>query len=177
MKDILALDIATTCGHARGRVREAPVCGTVNFAGPHGASENAVFGNCLLWLSALLQPEPRPDIIVLEQMLPPEAMRGETNRATRDRLAGLHGIIRSVAYCRGIYDIRTVSVLAVRKHFCGSTRAGKDGVLERCRSLGWTVADHNAADAAAVFHYSCSLIDPTLSLQVSPLFQRVRVRA
>jgi hypothetical protein len=171
--DILALDLATMTGYARGLVRGVPDCGTVNFAGRDGASDNAIFGNCLQWLSGVLQPEPRPSLIIVEEMLPPQAMQGETNTAARDRLAGLHGIVRAVAYCRGIYDIKTVSVLAVRKHFCGTSRAGKDGVREQCQRLGWPVTDHNSADAAAVWDYGCALFDPTIGIARTPLFRGI----
>jgi len=168
--DILALDLATTTGFARGAPGSMPVCGFIDFA-PHGASENAVFGNALTWLSGYLLVHPRPTSIILEAMLPPEALKGATSRATRDRLAGLHGIVRSVAHCRGVYEISTVSVQSVRQHFCGNRLAKKDAVLERCRILGWDVkANHNAADAAATWHFACSLIDPKLALQVTPLF-------
>ena len=38
-------------------------------------------------------------------MLPPEASRGATSRAVRDRLAGLQGIVKGVAHLRGIGEI------------------------------------------------------------------------
>jgi hypothetical protein len=169
--DILALDIATALGFARGSLGGVPTCSTIKFNGPDGASDAAVFANCLRWLSDFLAPMPRPDILVLEAMLPIEAMQGETNRATRDRLAGLHGVIKGVAHCRGVYDIRLVNVQQVRKHFCGDRFAKKDQVRERCRELGWPTTDHNAADAAACWDYVCSLLDPRIGIMRSPLFR------
>lgn len=176
MSDIAAFDIATTCGWARGAPGDAPASGSICFARSTGASENAVFGNCNRWISQFLEPEPRPDLIVLEAMLPGGAMRGMTTIEVRDRLAGLHGIIRSVAYLLGIYRIETADVGAVRQHFIG-TRAlkrhkAKREVLEKCHQLGWAVADDNAGDALATWHYACSLIKPELALETSPLFRR-----
>ena len=101
MTDILALDIATTTGWARGKAEaycegcgwiepieqiqkrgaisccperniiwRRPQSGVITF-GKSGSSNNAVFYNCLQWISKLLEPEPRPHILYLEDMLPP----------------------------------------------------------------------------------------------------------
>jgi len=170
MVDILALDLATTTGWARGEPGSVPTCGTAHFAGPNGASINAIFANALSFFSVFLKQEPRPTSLILEAMLPPEAMKGETSRRTRDLLAGLHGIVRAAAHSRGIYEISDVSVLVVRKHFCGSARATKGDVFERCRVMGFNVRDHNQSDACATWHFACSLVKPELAIQCSPLF-------
>jgi hypothetical protein len=175
MTDILALDIATTTGFARGHVGDIPECSSVDFA--HlGVSDNAILGKALYWFSELLRPAPRPDLLVIEAMLPPLAKVGNTNRKTRDRLAGLHGIFIAVAHLRGIHEITTVEVGAVRQHFIHARNLrghiAKQEVMEKCRALGWRVPDHNAADAAALWHFACSLIKPELALEASPLFRR-----
>ena len=82
--DILALDIATRCGWARGPVRGTPMSGSISFAHTPASSDNAIFANALTWLSTLLEPKPRPDLIVIEALLPPAAMKGHTSRAVRD---------------------------------------------------------------------------------------------
>lgn len=172
MTDILALDIATTLGWARGHVGQAPSCGSICFG--RDCSENAVFAKAIGWFSNLLAPMPRPDVLILEAMLPGGAMKGETTIDVRDRLAGLHAIIRGVAHIRGIYQISTADVGAVRQHFIGArnlkSAIAKREVFERCRRLGWQVPDHNAADAVATWHFACSLINPELAMQTSPLF-------
>jgi hypothetical protein len=180
MTDILALDIATTLGWARGRVGEVPTSGSICFEKYAGASDNAIFGNALTWLSAQLEPKPRPDMLIIEALLPPGAKVGKTNRATRDRLAGLQGIMRAVAHLRGVYRIETPSVGDVRAHFihdrnCKRARAKRETVA-KCRALGWPCADEDAGDALAIWSYGCSLIDPRTALRVSPLFNR-RLRA
>lgn len=167
---ILALDLATTTGYAIGLPGDVPRCGTAHFAGPNGASINAIFANALTFFSGFLKQEPRPVSLILEAMLPPEAMKGETSRRTRDLLAGLHGIVRATAHCRGIFEISDVGVLAVRRHFCGDQRANKADVLERCKILGWRPTNHNEADAAACWHFACSLVRPEVAIQCSPLF-------
>src|SRR3954470_3860862 len=148
MTDILALDIATTCGWALGRVGSTPVSGSVRFGSP-GASENAVFASALTWISTVLEPQPRPDLLMIEGLLPPDAMKGSTTRQVRDRLAGLHGVVRAVAFLRGVYEIAQVSVGDVRMHFLSDRKlksaAAKQETIRRCMALGWSVTDHNAA--------------------------------
>ena len=173
MTDIFALDVATTCGWARGPVGGVPMSGAINFARKE-SSDNAVFANALSWLSVVLEPKPRPDLIVIEALLPPQAMKGHTSRAVRDRLAGLHGIVRAVAFLRGIYRIETATVGDVRGHFINDhackRQEAKRETVEKCRALGWPCDDDNAADALAVWSYACGMIDPQTALQVSPLF-------
>src|SRR5262245_28739568 len=101
---ILALDIATTTGWCRGAPGAVPTCGSICF-GDEDTSANAIFAKALTWCSRFFADEPRVNSIILEAMLPPTAMHGQTNRATRDRLAGLHGIVRAVAHLRGVYEI------------------------------------------------------------------------
>lgn len=175
MTQILAIDVATRCGWARGDVHGQPIAGSIRFGGLH-ASANAVFGNALKWISQLLEPQPRPDIVILESMLSPDAKVGATSSAVRDRLAGLHGVIRGVAFLRGIPEIAEASVGDVRAHFIGtrgmkSAPAKRETIL-RCRLLNWNAVDDNAADALALWSYATSLIDPKLALRVVPMFNR-----
>jgi hypothetical protein len=172
---ILALDVATQTGWAMGNVGSAPISGSVRF-GKRGDSNNKIFADALRWLSRLLDPQPRPDLVIIEAMLPPEAMRGQTSRQVRDRLAGLHGVVRGVAQLRGVSQIAEATVGDIRGHFIGDRRGtrywAKRETVEKCHMLGWAPQDENAADALALWHFACSLIDPKTALQVSPLFHR-----
>lgn len=181
MTNILALDLATVTGWARGPVGGSPASGAIRF-GKREASENAVFGHALEWLAALLDPQPRPDVLVIEAMLPPGAKVGGTNTHVRDRLAGLHGVVRAVAHCRGVYNIQAHPVAAIRGHFIGvrglKRAKAKPAIVARCRELGWPCDDDNAGDALAAWSFACSLIDPAQALRVSPLFnRRLRIHA
>ena len=173
--DILALDLATRAGWCRGRVGETPIAGSIRF-GQRDASDNAVFGHCLSWLSRELEPQPRPDLLILEAMLPPGAKLGYTNTNVRDRLAGLHGVVRAVAFLRGIYQIAEYSVGDVRAHFIGDRslkrHEAKARTVQTCRLLGWQVADDNAGDACALWSFAASIIDPDQALKLSPLFNK-----
>ena len=107
-------------------------------------------------------------------MLSPEAMVRKTSRDVRDRLAGLHGVVRAVAFLRGVYQIQDAGVGQVRAHFIGERNLKRDvakrEVLLRCRQLGWRADDDNAADALALWSYAAALIDPNHALQLSPMF-------
>jgi hypothetical protein len=173
---VLGLDIATTLGWARGCVdAPAPTCGTIRF-GKVSTSVPEIFGNAIRWAEAYIGGS-KPDILVVEGLLPPQAMLGETSRAVRDRLCGLHGIILGVAHNAGVGEIVTASVGDVRNHFLGRRDLkriqAKAAVMEKCKSLGWTVADDNQGDAAATWSFACALIDPKLALRGSPLFNRI----
>jgi hypothetical protein len=178
--DILALDLATTTGIARGIVGGTPVADTIAFAKHAGASNEAVFARALSWVSTYLQAD-APHLIFVEAMLPPDAMKNATSRAVRDRLAGLHGIIRGVAYLRGTYRIEAATVGDIRGHFLGARGlrrdAAKRATVERCRALGWRCENDNEGDALALWSYACAQVDPTTALQMSPLFNKaLRIR-
>ena len=174
--NILALDIATKLGWAFGSVGSVPTSGSVRFNRYSESSRNAVFFNCDEWLSKEIFSIMRPDMLVIEAMLPPGAKFGYTNTETRDRLAGLHGVVRDVAYRHGIYDIHDHSVSDIRQHFIGDRKMKREPAKRRtlhiCRALGWPVDDTDAADATALWSYACSLIDPQQALKLSPLFNK-----
>jgi hypothetical protein len=177
---ILALDIATITGFARGRVGETPIAGSVSFSkkGATNSTNNMVFGNALRWLSDLLRVEPRPDVVILEAMLPPGAMLNQTSRAVRDRLAGLHGVMRAVAHLRGIPQIAEASVGDVRAHFIFDRMAkretAKRETIRQCEMMGWKAANDHEADALALWSYACAIIDPKQAMKVVPMFMRRR---
>jgi hypothetical protein len=168
--DILALDLATTTGWARGSPDDAcPTSGFVRF-GNADSSENAVFAAALGWFAEMFGKEPRPTMLMLERMLPPQAKVGATSTPVRDRLAGLHGVARAVAHRRGIYEIATASALDVRQHFCHDRHVKKQDVYNKCQVLGWPVTDLNESDACAIWSYACGLIRPDTALRVTPMF-------
>jgi hypothetical protein len=181
MVDVLALDLATITGWARGPVGGVPTSGAIRF-GKGSASEAAVFFHTLKWVGEVLDPQPRPDVLMIEALLPPGAKVGATNRETRDRLAGLRGVVLAVAHGRGVYNVKEGTVGNIRQHFIGERmlkRAkAKPAIVARCQELGWPCDDDNAGDALAAWSYACSLIDPRQALLVSPLFnRRLRIHA
>jgi hypothetical protein len=170
--DILALDLATVTGFARGKIGEKPKCGSVDFYNNTRGFSDAIFAAAYAWVWELLRPP--PDIMIMESMLPPEAMKGATSRAVRDRLAGLHGVARAAAHRRGVGEVSIATTSNIRAHFIGDSSLhrmqAKKAVIERCKMLQWEVANDNEADAAALWSYACALIDPAQALAMTPLF-------
>jgi hypothetical protein len=171
--EVLALDVATVTGWARGKPGAQPTSGSIRFASA-GASKGAIYNGCLMWAIDFLTP-PLPDLIVIEQPLSFMAKIGKTNADAVELLHVLPGIIRAVAYQRGIYDWRSARVDVVRHHFIGSNPKGDEGkyqTVRKCRALCWDPKDDDAADALATWDYQCSLIDPVAGLRTSPLFNK-----
>ena len=173
---VLGLDIATVTGWAYGRVQAvAPVWGFERF-GKSTSTSAEVFGRAMEWAGEFIG-RLQPDIVMIEALLPPQAMKGETTRMTRDRLCGLNAIVSACAHNAGVGEIACVSVQDIRKHFISvrtlPRAVAKSEVMEKCKSLGWMVTNDNAADAVAAWSYACSLIDPKLALRGSPLFSRI----
>ena len=173
MTEILAIDLASTAGWCRGNSGdETPRFGTIKFGAGDG---DVIFAAALQWMLEEVREHP-PEILMLEAMLPPGAMLNHTSRQVRDRLAGLHGIVRGCAKRWGVGEIAEVSVGDVRKHFIGTRslhrNEAKTAVMERCRALEWMVANDNEGDACAIWSFAVSLIDPKQALRVSPLFNR-----
>jgi Holliday junction resolvasome RuvABC endonuclease subunit len=180
---ILALDVATTTGWARGHVGpHRPTCGSVRFAKP-GASQLAICGRALEWAIETIKP-PLPDVVAIEDLLPPHVTRGKSNK-DHDLLAHLHGVILGVCFARGVYKVHKYAVGSIRAHFidlksCARGQA-KLMVQRKCKELGWVSqqgdTDDDAADACAVWSYQCGLLDRDHAVRISPLFNRVRAIA
>jgi len=174
---ILALDLATKTGWARGRIGEAPQFGSVRF-GHASSDQNVIFGAALHWCSKFLAAQ-LPDALFIEALLPPQAMINKTSRQVRDRLAGLHGIIRAVAQLRGVERIEQCKVGDVRSHFINGRglkrERAKGETMLQCRALGWNAADDNQGDALALWSYACALVDPVTAIKTVPLFNRALV--
>ena len=170
---IWALDVATITGLAIGRVGETPSAKSIRLA-PAGSTSTALFVGCLTWFENELERGPLPDILAIEELLPPTARRGATSTSTQHRLAGLHGIIRALAGYNGIPEVVGVNVGAVRQHFIhrrGLPRdAAKREVLQMCKHLGWPAGDNNCGDALALWSYTAAVIDPATALYTTPLF-------
>lgn len=175
MTDILALDIASVTGWARGVVGEDPACGSVRFAKP-GASQLAICGRALEWAINSITGK-LPDVVAIEALLPPRVLKGASNEH-HDVLAMIHGVIMGVCFMRGVYKVHHHSVNSVRAHFLHgipyARGEAKTVTMRKCRSLGWLEsADDDAADACALWSYQAALIDPAQVVRISPLFGKV----
>lgn len=173
---VLGLDIATVTGFAHGRVdADCPSYGCIRF-GTASSPSPEVFAKALGWASTLLATL-KPDVVMLEALLPPTAMKNRTSREVRDRLCGLNAIIMACAKTANVPEIASASVGDIRAHFIYDRtlkrKSAKAEVMAKCHQLGWDVPNDNTADACAVWSYACALIDPRLGLRGSPLFTRI----
>lgn len=173
---ILAYDLATCTGWCEGVPGGEPRYGSIRFA-PAGSSTAAIFGGAIKTFVERLQAF-RPRVVVFEAPFAPSVMRGKTNANTARILLGLPAILEGCCYRLGVHDLREVSVGDVRQHFLGTRKLrsaeAKRAVIERCRALGFSPTDDNAADAIAVWHYASALIDPRSAARSTPLFGDVR---
>lgn len=173
---VLGLDVATVTGFAYGRVdANRPTWGCKRLGSASSPSAE-VFGVALNWARDFF-PQIKPDVVMIEALLPPSAMREKTTRAVRDRLCGLNAIMMAVAHDIGVGEIGCAPVSDIRDHFIyGHTltrKLVKAAVVAKCKELDWHVSNDNEADACAAWSYATALINPKLALRGSPLFNRI----
>lgn len=175
---LLALDIATKCGIAVG-----PAGGDFRSlrAWSHnlGAPPEDRRLSQMARMSSHLIEDHKPDLIAYEASI------GGADR--QDYLIALIGVLRAMAWNRGVPAV-SCNIGSVRKVFCGRAwsakdfphlaskparrRAVKEKVLARCRLLGISVDDHDAADAAAIHHYASVTHCGALAAIPGELFHR-----
>jgi len=164
---LLALDIAGLCGWALGGPSDGgPRTGTWLL---HGLDDYGL-DRSLATLHETVREFCRchsVEIVAIEAPMMPQFRSAHTAVA----LISLVAVARAAAQRHGA-RIRVVHVQSVRKHFVGSGRPDnpKRAVMERCRILGWPVADDNAADAAALWAYAMSVSYPKWSPRSTPMF-------
>ena len=169
---MLSLDLATTLGWAFGDTETGdPVSGTKKLpsTGDELGPYLAAYGQ---WLMPVLK-EREPQVIVFESPIMPGI--GTTTISTLLKLYNLIGTTERAAYALGI-KCRQVSSAEWKKGFCGSARFGKSAKpyppIVRCGQLGWTVKDHNEADACGIWVHACRFFSPGAVARFDPLFRK-----
>lgn len=176
---IVALDIATATGVCIGSAGGAPACISVDLG--KGLGDDEKFAQALKVVDRIIRAE-APDLVVVEA-----AIGGPQSSQF---LVGLVAIVRAVCTARGV-PVKAHHQGSIRKHFLGhvpsvrgqgaaskyaAKKAIKAQVINRCRALGWTVEDDNAADAAALWDFACSRLSAAHGSATSPLFGGVHGR-
>ncbi len=171
---IVALDIATNTGVAVGSSGGDPVCWSEDLG--KGLSEDARFSKALSLTHNLIVKH-TPDLVAVE------AAVGGPN--TSHFLVGLLACVRGCAFNRGV-PVEVYHSGSIRKHFLGKVFTARDfpgvskgaakaaikaKVVQRCELLGWTVPDHDAADAAALWDYAMAMSRTMQSKPVGGLFK------
>jgi crossover junction endodeoxyribonuclease RuvC len=171
---ILALDLAQRTGWAFGAV------GTpVPEHGSHKLCDDdeqlgVRFRALRTWLIKMLAARPSTSIVIFEA---PLLMHSRPDQLHVVRaLHGYAAIVEEMLEGWAGITVHEATVNDVRKHFIGRGNLkgpiAKKWTIEKCRRLLWQPVDHNAADALALWHYQCSLIDPRIAIETSPLFLR-----
>lgn len=161
---ILALDLGRCTGWAVGEPGGVPLYGSTSF-GSDGSSYGAIGSKFGEWLRDMILVH-RPTLCVMEAPLVPQA---QTNITSARILFGLAWQVEHVCYDSGLYNVREAMVQKVRAFFVAhgrlSSEAAEAAVRRKCRSLGWSPQDHNAADALALWSYQCAIVAPGLELK------------
>ena len=167
---ILALDLATETGWAFGAPGTTPRFGSLRF-GAVGTGRAQVYRAFRVWLNNWIVME-QPELVVFESAALPMAMQGRTNANTIKMLIGM--CEHTEELCHDRVELREAMASQVRAHFLGSNRfrgaEAKRLTIECCNRLGWPVANHNAADALALWHYQVCCLRPDIAARANPLF-------
>ena len=146
---IVALDLATVTGIAIGDTAGKPI-GMTEQLGEVGGRHGARFTYALRLATNLIL-DFKPDLVVIEEPIAHGPV-GDKNR-----LMMLMGL-RSIVFCA--CDMRKIRVAeypvnSIRSHFIGKaslpSAQAKAATMARCARLGWQAANHNEADAMAVW--------------------------
>lgn len=166
---LLALDIATRTGWALGGPSDgSPRTGTWKLPGLDDMQldrslqvlDDSITGLCKI---------ARVEIVAIEAPL----MMQNRSAHTALGLISCAAVARCAAQRHGA-RIVMAQVQTVRRHFVGHGRPDdpKRAVMDRCKLLGWTVADDNAADAAALWSFAMSANYRHWAPKSTPLFGR-----
>lgn len=146
---VLSFDTATKTGVCFGIAGQRPRAWSIDL----GKSDWDIRFSKTLRMTAHYIRQFEPDLVVVEAFV-------GGPKANTD-LAGLVACVLGEA---NRLNVRTVRYYpsSVRKHFLGTiSRASKVPIKARvyaqCKVLGWDVPDLDAADAAALWDYTCAL--------------------
>lgn len=144
---ILAFDTATNTGVCFGVTGEKPVTFTVGL----GKVDWSIRFSRTLKMTRKLITEYKPDIVAVEAFVGgPKA---------NSNLIGLVACVQGETDRMGVKQVAYYPA-TIRKHFLGGIRSKapiKSQVYSRCQMLGWDVKDTDAADAAALWDYTCAM--------------------
>jgi len=144
---VLAFDTATVTGCAFGVAGTTPKLWSVDL----GKVDWPIRFSKTLRMTAFYLREYQPDLVAVEQFV--------GGPKSNPNLVGLVACVLGEATRLGVRTV-TYYPSTVRSHFLGGIRGKgpiKSQVFARCRMLGWDVKDTDAADAAALWDYTCSV--------------------
>lgn len=178
---IMAIDAATMSGVAVGPPSAPPEISRFYCGGKfqedgaimpkiEGLKDFEILANFNRHLMRLLF-EHEPTHFFAERQLPSGGL--QSNFATHTILSAMvvQGCALAVQCGVPPQNVRLVAPVSVRKYTLGVAypKAPKEAVKRRCRQLGWKAEDDNAADAAMMWAYAGSRLDPAGALPLPPV--------
>lgn len=156
---ILALDVATSMGCAFGRPQAKPVAWSYDFG--KWRDHDARFAQAMRFIREM-HKQLLPDLIAIEAPI--------GGKDANAYLVGLVACMRGQAKDLGMVTVE-YHAGSVRKHFLGKGLTSRDfaglsqakakieiknRVADRCRALGWSFPNLDAADALALWDFACA---------------------
>jgi hypothetical protein len=170
---ILALDLALTTGWAFGAVgTPVPDYGSHKLCAD-GEQLGVRFRALRVWVVKMLAERPSTTRVIFEAPI----LRPHDTIGTVRALCGYAAIVEEMLEWWPTITLTEATPSEHRRHFIGNlyrlkSKAIKEATVAKCRRLGWNPADNDAADALSLWHYQCSLLDPRIAIEASPLFVR-----
>lgn len=159
---ILALDPATLTGVADGVPGGTPMLSVVRLRDDADDPPEELFRRAATWLWTRIATDP-PALLAIERPVPPHQAKGFTQAKTTVISMGLHGLYIGIARARGI-KVVTAPISTWRKAVLGKGNLkgeqAKYLMMMRCKHLGWSAPDHNAAEAAGIWLWACGQFNP-----------------
>lgn len=171
MRNLLALDVATTTGWSFGPISadaRPSLSGAQRF-GEKGADDARVWRHALIWLTDQIAVL-RPDVIAIEAPINSASPAGGSNAQTLGRLIGLQAVLRTVVEIKLPVSAKMIHVQSARKLFIGAGNLpgaqAKQMVQARCIDLGWVAAadaQPDKCDAMCIWAKAVADIDPAFA--------------
>ena len=170
---VIGIDPATNTGICEGRVGETPTLSAQRFRVSSKDEIEDVFGRATFFFADFLRTR-TPDLVAIET--PVWVSGGLTNADTVTLTRGLYGIISGIVKAKRLTIMRA-PVPTWRKYFLGSGKLpGADAKRECqrvCGYLKWDAPTEDAAEAAGIWSWGCSQVDPKHAHRVEPLLARL----
>jgi len=170
---VVGIDPATNTGICEGRVGETPTLSAQRFRVSRKDKIEDIFGRATHHFADYFRTL-TPDVVAVEH--PVRITAGYGNAATDALKFGLYGVITGIVKAKG-YTLLTPEIATWRKFFLNHGRMAKleakQAAMQRCAWLKWDAPTIDAAEAAGIWSWGCSQIDPKHAHRIEPLFARV----